>query len=107
MQFNCTHPIIHYMENQELIVKLVEGEFTPVQASDIMRSLIKQKINFHKIESLQKWERNHDHDHEPIGNRIEQLQQAEKDAKAFIIKMKKEGKKIRIHGSLTISSVED
>ena len=93
-------------ENQEQHIKLVDGEFTPIQASDIISTLIKQKINFHKIEGLQHWERNHDSDTQPISNRIKELEKAEKAAKDFIIEMKKQGKKIRIDGHLKISLVE-
>ncbi len=94
------------MKNQEQEIKLVDGEFTPIQASDIISSLIKQKINFHKIEGLQHWERDHNSDTKPINNRIEELKKAEEIAKDFIISMKKQGKKIRIDGHLKISLVE-
>lgn len=93
-------------ENQEQHIKLIDGEFTPIQASDIISSLIKQKINFHKIEGLQHWERDHNSDTKPISNRIKELEKAEKVAKDFIIEMKKQGKKIRIDGHLKISLVK-
>jgi hypothetical protein len=95
------------MNTKAQSVKLVNGEFTPVQASDIITSLIKQKINFHKIEGLQNWMRNHDTDSQPINSRIEELQNAEEEAKAFIIDMKKKGMKIKIIGNLEISAVEE
>ncbi len=95
------------MKNIEQSVKLVDGEFTPVQAVDIITSLIKQKVNFHKVEGLQNWMGDHDSDSKPINNRIQELQNAEKTAKEFIMNMKKNGKKIKITGHLSISPVDD
>lgn len=34
-------------------IKLVDGEFTPSQALDILSTLIDEKINYHKVEKLQ------------------------------------------------------
>lgn len=87
-------------------VKLVDGIFTPVQASDVVSSLIEKKINFHKVENLQNWERNHNSDPQPIIDRINELEEAKKEAKAFIKEMKSNGKKIKIEGELKISIVD-
>lgn len=87
-------------------VKLVDGIFTPVQASDVVSSLIEKKINFHKVENLQNWERNHKTDPQPIIDRISELEEAKKQAKAFIKEMKNSGKNIKIEGELKISIVD-
>mgnify|MGYP006308321837 CR=1 FL=1 len=87
-------------------VKLVDGTFTPVQASDVISSLIDKKINFHKVENLQNWERDHSADPQPIIDRIKELEAAKKEAKAFIKAMKNSGKNIKIEGELKISIVE-
>lgn len=92
------------IENQK--VKLVDGTFTPVQASDIVSSLIEKKINFHKVENLQNWERNHNSDPQPIIDRINELEKAKKEVKAFIREMKNSGKSLKIEGELKISIVE-
>lgn len=94
------------MSNNELNVKLVDGDFTPVQAIDIISSLIQQKINFHKIENLQNWEKNHKADPEPFIKRINQLKEANETAKQFIIEMKKNGKRVQIEGNLSINIVD-
>lgn len=94
------------MSNKVQNVRLVDGEFTPVQAIDIISSLINQKINFHKVENLQKWEKDHKTDPEPIKKRIHELKEANEAAKQFIIEMKKNGKKIKIEGNLSINIVE-
>jgi len=87
-------------------VKLVDGIFTPVQASDVISSLIQQKINYHKVENLQNWEKNHSADQQPFIDRIKELEDAKNKAKAFLKEMKKDGKQIKIEGDLKISVVE-
>jgi hypothetical protein len=93
-------------EIQQHDIKLVKGEFTPSQASDVIMSLINQKINYHKIERLQHWERNHEYDREPINNRIKELEEEMKTAADFISKMKKEGKNLEINGTLKMTATK-
>ncbi|MFT6137830.1 MAG: hypothetical protein ACJA0U_002611 [Salibacteraceae bacterium] len=93
-------------EIQQQDIKLVKGEFTPSQASDVIMSLINQKINYHKIERLQNWERNHKYDREPINNRIKELEEEMKTAADFISKMKKEGKNLEINGTLKMTATK-
>lgn len=94
------------IENQEHKIQLVDGEFTPSQASDIISSLINQKINYHNLEGLQNWERNHKYDQEPLRNRIKELEDAMKRTKDFISELKDNGKNVKIDGVIKISVVE-
>ena len=94
---------ISKIEIKEQKIQLVNGEFTPSQASDIITSLIKQKINFHKLEILQSWEKNNTHNQEPLNSRIQELEKEQKTAKDFIKKMRSEGKKLKIDGILTLT----
>ena len=59
-------------------IQLVKGLFTPSEASDVVLSLIDQKINFHKIQRLQIWEGNHRCETDQLDDRIAELNQ-EKD----------------------------
>lgn len=51
-------------------IQLVKGDFSPSEASQIILSLINEKINFHKIERLQIWEGNHNCETDPLDKRI-------------------------------------
>ncbi len=102
MEIKKSSPI----ENQEYKIQLVDGEFTPSQASDIIYSLIRQKINYHELEGLQNLERNHNYDREPLRNRIKELEDAMKRTKNFILELKDSGKKLKIDGIIKISVVE-
>ncbi|HMP29918.1 MAG TPA: hypothetical protein PKD85_09970 [Saprospiraceae bacterium] len=90
----------------ETKVKLLDGEFTPAQALDILNGLINQKINYHKIEKLQHWEQNHNINEKPYVNRIQELESDKKAINNFISEVMYEGKKLSINGVLTIKIVE-
>lgn len=93
---------IPQIENQVRTIKLVDGEFSPSQALEVISSLINQKINYHKLEGLQKWERDHQFDHEPLRNRIEELEEEMKLVDDFISKLKEEGKNLKIDGIIKL-----
>lgn len=94
------------IENRVCTIQLVDGEFSPSQASDIISSLINQKINYHKLEGLQNWERNHKFNGEPLRNRIKELEDAMKQTKDFMSELKNGGKKVKIDGIIKITVVE-
>jgi len=84
-------------------VQLVEGKFSPSEASDIISSLIAEKINFHKLQRLGRSEGNINADCEYPNNRIEELEEERMIAKEFIKIARLEGKTLRINGTLEIS----
>jgi hypothetical protein len=100
------------MELQEQVtikekkVKLVDGTFTPAEASDILNNLINQKINYHKIEKLQQWEQNHNINEKPYINRLQELEADKKAINSFITEMMQEGKRLSISGVLTIKTID-
>lgn len=88
-------------------VQLVNGVFTPSEAADIIGSLIDEKINFHKIQRLQRWEGNHKCDTGDLNDRITELEQDRAQALEFIAQIRKEGgKALRINGILEMSVAE-
>ena len=87
-------------------IRLVDGDFTPSDASDIIYSLIDKKINFHKIQRLQSWERNNKCDLEPINCRISELELEKQHAKEIINHLRSTGKRIKINGTIEITAVD-
>lgn len=87
-------------------IQIVNGHFTPSEASDIISGLIDEKINFHKIQRLQMWEGNHVCKTEPLDDRITQLTEEKRIAKEFISEMRASGKKLKIDGILEISIID-
>ena len=88
-------------------IQLVKGSFSPFEASQIILSLINEKINFHKIERLQIWEGNHNCETEPLDKRIEELEKEKVNAKQIIEKAKELGAQIKINGVLAISLIDE
>lgn len=87
-------------------IQLVKGQFTPNQAMDIILSLFHQKINYHKIERMQLWEKNHKSDQTPLNKRIAELEAEKKSAEEFLLKMKSEGHEVMINGVLEFTIVQ-
>lgn len=103
------------METKELIkqekikqnIQLVKGEFTPSDASYVIMSLIDEKINFHKIQRLQKWEGNHNASTKELNDRISQLEKEKEIAREFIAKIRKQNGKLKINGTLEITIADN
>lgn len=93
------------IENQERTIQLVDGEFTPSQASDIIIALINQKISYHRLEGIQNWEKDHGYDQLPLRNRIKELEDAIKRMKGFMSELKDSGKNVKIDGVIKMSVV--
>jgi hypothetical protein len=99
------------METKELVkiektkqkIQLVKGEFTPSEASDVVLSLLDEKINFHKIQRLQLWEGNHKYETNQLDGRIKELQEEKRVASEFIENMKSLGRNLNINGILEIT----
>lgn len=103
------------METKELIkqekikqkVQLVKGEFSPSDASYVIMSLIDEKINFHKIQRLQKWEGNHHANTNDLDDRISELEKEKEIAREFIAKSRKQNCKLKINGILEITIADN
>lgn len=87
-------------------IKLVDGEFNPSQALDILSALIDEKINYHKVEKLQHWESNHHKDPHPLLKRIQELEKQKKELKDYVIQLKESGLNLKIDGVLSLKPVE-
>ena len=85
------------------LVQLVEGEFTPVEAADVLLSLINYKIKFHSVqilnlkgmenEAIKKSEK-----------RISELKKAKKNVTQLILKARKKGEKIEVNSIISITT---
>jgi len=87
-------------------IQLVKGQFTPSETSHIIKSLINEKINFHKIQRLQIWEGNHKCETDQLDGRIKELENEKKTALDFINSVRGLGQNLKINGILEISVAE-
>lgn len=84
-------------------IHLVDGSFTPSEASDVIMSLIDQKINFHKLQRLALCEGFYGADTEYPDGRIGELEKEKEIAREFIKQVRNQGKKLKINGVLEIT----
>lgn len=86
-------------------IRLVDGEFTPSEACDILKSLLDEKINFHKLQRLTIWEGNVNGNCSFPNNRIEELQSEKETVDEFIKAARQNGSMIKIKGILDITTI--
>ena len=79
-------------------IQLVDGKFTPTEASDMITSLINEKINFHKIQRLKIWEGDHHRKTNLLDSRIDELVEEKKIAKKIVAEARSQGKNLSING---------
>jgi hypothetical protein len=84
-------------------INLVEGKFTPSEASHVVNSLIGEKINFHKLQRLILCEGNEDSDTTYENKRIQELQNEKQIAKDYIANARRDGYDVFINGTLDIT----
>ncbi len=87
-------------------IQLVDGTFSPSEASDVIIALLGEKINFHKLQRLSWCEGNKDANTKYPDDRIQELEKEKTIAREFINSVRFEGKRLRIDGVLNITLEE-
>ncbi len=94
------------LTNTEQKIQLVEGSFTPSEASDVISALIEEKINFHKLQRISMCEGHQDANTTYPDQRVVELYNEKKIAKDYIAQARKEGYNLKINGVLEITFVK-
>ena len=87
-------------------IQLVDGNFTVSEARDIIRKLIEEKINFHKIQRLSLSEGDLNANTIYPDQRIKELENEKENSKNFFADIPSNGYNIKINGVLEISIEE-
>ncbi len=87
-------------------IQLVDGKFSPGEASHVINSLINEKINFHKLQALSWYERNHDADTSHSEKRQKELLEEKITAREYIMSAREQGYDVIIDGVLEIKFVK-
>lgn len=82
-------------------VQLVKGTFSPIEAADVLLSLIAYKIKFHTVQMLSSEER-YNPNTIPSEQRIEELKLAKNMVKDLILKARNEGYELQIESAIKI-----
>lgn len=108
MQYTNDKNIMETLVNSKTTQKinLIDGSFKASEASDIISSVLKVKINFHKLNRLSITEGNDKDDCEFDSGRINELLNEQQIAKEFFAQARLEGKKIKMRSVIQIE-IED
>ncbi len=87
-------------------VQLVDGKFTPSEASDVIKGLIQEKINFHKLQRLSICEGDEKGDCRYPDGRVTELVAELSVAQEIIAEARQKGKQLRINGILELEFVD-
>ena len=87
-------------------VQLIDGEFTPSEASFLVNTLIEEKINFHKLHRLAICEGNILSDTTFDDSRVGELLEEKDTFKRLYQEAKAAGKKLKINGILEVEILD-
>lgn len=85
-------------------IKLIEGNFSPSEATDIINAVLDVKINFHKLQRLSKTEGDTNDSCCFDNDRIDELLAAKQQVKKLFNSIRENGGKISINSSITINT---
>ena len=84
-------------------IRVVDGEFTPSEAGDIVNALLDQKINFHKLQRLSMWEGNVNANCSFPNSRIEELEMEKIKFKEIVKQARQEGAMLILKANLEVT----
>lgn len=102
--FNIMETLVQTKTIQK--INLIDGVFTASEASDIIDSVLKVKINFHKLNRLSITEGNNKEECAFDNGKIDELINEQQIAKEFFSKARLNGKKLKMRSIIQIE-IED
>lgn len=84
-------------------IHLIKGVFSPAEASQIIGSLIQEKINFHKCQQLQEWLVSRDCETHRLEGRIKELTEERAYLLSIIDEADKAGFYLEVKGDIEFS----
>ena len=82
-------------------IQLIEGTFSPIEAADVLLSLINYKIKFHTVQLLNVTEKD-ELSHIISERRIAELKAAKNRVTQLILEARDSGEPVRIRGNIQI-----
>lgn len=87
----------------QLTIHLIDGNFTAVDAMDIITAILDKKMNFHKLQRLAKTEKDHANPCTFENERIKALQKEKDQAVSFLEEMIKENASLSVQSKININ----
>ena len=87
-------------------LQLLDGVYTPSEASSVINSMIMEKVNFHKIHALSLWEGDHEVDASNDYKNVEELLKEKENFKILCQTARIEGKRLKVSCALDFELVD-
>lgn len=87
-------------------ISLIDGIFTPSDASDILNAMLTKKINFHNLQIMRIKEGNHDDLCTHDATRLNKLKAEQARLKEILDEVRSQGKKMNIQSTITIEVLD-
>lgn len=93
------------MKTELKTINLIDGQFSPTQAADILNAMIDKKINYHKLQRISITEGNNDDRCVHDSGRIDELLLEKARIKAIIKEAYAQGKTLKINSLINIEVI--
>ncbi len=90
------------VESQSEKLELINGNFSPTNAYDLISSLIENNINMHKLQYLSAWEKNHMVTADSLNKKVAELKAMKAQLKDTISDAKSSGSTVYINGTFNL-----
>lgn len=87
-------------------INLIEGKFTPSEASDIINAMLDKKINFHNIQTLRINEGDHNDPCQHDNERLKELLIEKARLKDITSEIRMQGKRLQIDAIINIKVID-
>ena len=88
---------------QDQKVQFLKGEFTPLEAKDMIYRMIDEQINQYKLQHLSRWEHDHNTSVEAIDQKIENLKRIKQEFAEMIRQAREENCQVNLSGMLIMN----
>lgn len=78
------------------VIQTINADFSPLEARDMLNELITNRINYHQVQMLRKWEGDHHFDSNEWNKKMDAMIKEKTEAIALIAKAKKEDLRVEI-----------
>lgn len=87
-------------------INLIDGQFTPSQAADILHAMLDVKINYHKIQRISRTEGNASDKCTFDNGRLDELLLEKANLKRIIAEARQNGKQLVIEGPISLKMID-
>ena len=84
-------------------LRLINGEFSPMEALQIIEAMLEEEISLHKLRRLSEWIGDCNADTSAADQRIEELENEKLSAQSMARIAKEQGGRLKVSGFLEIS----